>query len=167
MAHGHGKWEWNGQGQRSRGTLLHFQIEAFLNMAIIEAGRSKINSRRPSPNDPRVRGECATLLDQFPARLVVVACGGGAVFVRRGRRRRSSANSCSSMRTTSQLRQAFSAVRYRSSTAACAWRARWTVSARASTAPSFCGIGRLYVCPVREGAAFPGPYPILGITARL
>ena len=22
-------------------------------------------------------------------------------------------------------------------------------------------------CPVREGAAFPGPYPILGITARL
>ena len=42
-------WEWNGQVQRSRGTLLHFQIEAFLNLAIIEAGRSKINSRRTVP----------------------------------------------------------------------------------------------------------------------
>ena len=41
--------KWNGQVQRSRGTQLHFQIEAFLNMAIIEAGRSKINSRRTVP----------------------------------------------------------------------------------------------------------------------
>ena len=41
------KWERNGLVQRSRGTLLHFQIEAFLNMATIEVrAASEGNAKR-------------------------------------------------------------------------------------------------------------------------